>query len=221
MLVCVGILGWLFLLYLVGRCWYDAPYTEASGWWEVTIALVGIPVLAWELRRIANELGRRPKLRLCWRSYVDGSLSNLFGCKLGPPSDGLFDYQISIENTGNAVAKWYIVHFQIPGALLRRTTLSDGASYPVAGFHEKTEIGGRWDKRRSEGYALPDRYTFVSEGDCGVFPDNDLVIADVRFALNGKEENTAVHEFVYTIATERGERVHGTLELAITVLDAD
>ncbi len=104
----VGIAGYFALT--------SSPNGAASGWWQVVILIIGLPILLYQLYEILRELGKKPELDIGLATINDLPTSRIREKKTLPyavdVSSGYPHFFLVIKNQGKAAARYIKVHFE-------------------------------------------------------------------------------------------------------------
>jgi len=156
---------------------------------------------------------RRPRLRFAFLGE-DGLLHDEYEILL-PVGGGIANrVTFAVENTGDAIAVWWQVSFDLSVEMMRRFRMGEG-SFEVL--------------PRTETFMPPDtvgdvmRYVAQSTGTVGLFPGPPLQIAtvNVSFDASAGTEFEAEYPISFELLTDRSGPVNGAIPLRIQAPDAE
>jgi hypothetical protein len=91
-------------------------FADASGWWQVFLGAVSIPLLFYELSRLRQAVERKPVLSIGLVNINDYPLSNIRAIDILPTDinvgRGYPHFTLAVKNSGSLEAKFVKIHFE-------------------------------------------------------------------------------------------------------------
>lgn len=132
------ILGTVLLGAYVVKIALSLDYEAASGWWQVFLGIVGIPILYSELVRLRKAVEKKPALNIGIVNINDYPLSNVRIMKQLPTlvrvGKGYPYFAVAIRNTGTFPAKFVKIHLEF-----RRPDHIEGLARPTVKVYKNPE----------------------------------------------------------------------------------
>ncbi len=96
---------------------------DASGWWQVAIAIVGLPLLIYELYRIRKALEQKPDISIGLAAVEDLPTSKIRDLETLPMTTavgrGYAHFWLAVRNQGKVAAKFVKIHLEYKSEFLQ------------------------------------------------------------------------------------------------------
>ena len=218
--ILVGI-GTFFFIYKA----FQDPL-QASGWVQVALVFVGMPVILFQIYEIRKDLNKEPKLDVGIASIDDYPISNIKNSNILKSkvdvSSGYAHFLLAVRNNGKNLAKNIKIFLEFTETNLEEP----GLRYPKLKISEFSK-----DKKGFVSENNAD-FTFVGGADFSIYPgDTDTFGFDFTTVINRTDHNGELHPdypepcicFLKCIIWAEGlvRPISKNLEIHITQLDRD
>ncbi|HAE59799.1 MAG TPA: hypothetical protein DCG54_09925 [Anaerolineae bacterium] len=197
---------WIFIILisvgLVGLSIFEAvrPNADVSGWVQVGIAALGVPILLRELNQIREAINRKPKINIGLANVNDLPLSKVRNAKaLHTTKDisrGYPHFELVVRNNGSVTAKSIKIHFEF----VSRAPKENSLAVPVLECVD-------WRK--------DDRFTFKKVNNADF-----VFIGGANWVLHANDSDMFPFHMTTTLGKKDGERErpdYGKYEFECTV----
>lgn len=205
-------LAWLAALVIAVQCAAKSTWNEADGWWQVVLALLGGPILIYQLAQVSQEMRRTwatSELRLYW-GQKDGVTKEVI-LRIPQAEYRRNRIPIVLLNEGSKVTQWYRVQFRVPGTISRRDQHAANPAVPVELIPGQDPI--HWTMPSEALNQKEYAYTFRSEGQYAAYPGDERPFVWIYVHLYADLEYPDECEVRYTTSTDQGRPHEGHLTI--------
>ena len=202
------------LTHLLGEYW-QLPLGDRFSLAQLIVAMILIPlavVAFWEARNALLRAAATPNLRFAFLGE-DGLLHDEYLLVLPEGGGHANRVTFAVENTGQAVAVWWQVTFDLPVALMETFRAGEG----------NVNVGARQVPVMMDTVGDVERRVAQSVGTIGLFPGPPVQVAimEVQFDVFAGAEFDSEYLVRYEVLTDRSAAQEGEIPLRVQVPGAD
>ncbi len=182
---------------------------------QLIVALLLIPlavVAFWEARNAILKASATPNLRFAFLGG-DGLLHDEYSLSLPAGGGHANRVTFAVENTGDAIAVWWQVIFDLPVEMIRRFKMGEGNVF----------VKPRQVPIIMDTVGDVERYVAQSAGTVGLFPGPPVQVAivDVEFDVFSGTDFESEYPIGFELITDRSGPVKGRITLKIRTADSE